>query len=153
MSSLVLHQCNKNFSSKDEMYFFEYRPINMVVWNNKNQINWILNQDYYINWWKDNYSIETEIDWDKWQILIDNKNNILEDYAVLDFILYPDNNFYIKNIQNNTKIPWLWVVMINELKRKLKSWKNIYLLDCAKNKKWEKIKWYYEKQWFDEWFF
>ncbi len=140
-------------SSKIPTNFFEYRPIHKLVWKNKNKINWILDQDFYLNWWKKNYTITNEYEWEQWELLIDNKNNLLGDYAVLSYFLLSNNNYFIKDIQNKTNIPWLWVILINELKKKLKNWGSIELLDCAYNKNWDKMKWYYQKQWFREGFF
>jgi len=142
-----------NINNYNDLLFHEYRPVNLIVWKNKNKINWILTQDFYLNWWMKNYTITEEFDWEKWEIIIDNNTDNLSNYAILSFFITSENNFFIRNLENNTKTIWLWVFLINKLKKKLKDEQTIELIDTAKNKKWKRNNSYYKKQWFEEGFF
>ena len=138
----------------EDLLFFEYKPLHNLVWKNKDKINWILNQDFYLNWWMEKYEL---IDDEENNILSIEKKDFfnieeLEKEAFLKYRKDIYNNYYIDNLENNTEYNWLWVILINSLKRKLNKWNSIELFDCSKKKNWDKLKDYYKKQGF-KWFF
>lgn len=138
----------------NDLFFFEYFPLSYEVWNNKNKINLILEKNFYINRWTKDYELNHDLE--NWVLTIERKEFFtieeLKDEAFLKYKRLNDGNYYIENLENNTNISWLWVILINSLKRLLKKWESINLFDCSIKKNWYKLKNYYKKQWFKGFF-
>ena len=140
-----------------DLYFTEYLPAHNIVWRNKNKINWILNQNFYLNWWMEEYELVKDLNWYIKFFWIKKKNKkiitLLFSDISLSYIIPEHWNIFIQSLKNNSDFWGLWVRLINSVKRIKNKSQKIILLDNTKeynehNNK--NLKDYYKKQWFIE---